>query len=358
MLLALVASFWGCGGVRTGEAGAEPAVEFQGIGALPGDSGSEALAVSGDGRVVVGASLGPGVSRHAFRWTLTNGLQALGSVAGSTMSSAVAVSYDGSVIVGQASAPGFSAVAFRWTAAAGLQQLPALVGSSLCAATGVSGNGLVIVGTCLIAGNAGFVWTEAASMVSLGQFGGGTSRSSNAMAISLNGSTIVGSGHPVLTGALAWKGEGQFSLLGYLPQDVAAAATAVSRDGTAIAGYSSDSFGRTRAFRWTQVTGMVPLASGQEGLGDLVATGMSGDGTVVVGWATSATEETAWIWSDSTGWFRLEELLLMKYRFGLNGWTLHRATGISDNGRTLVGQGRNPQGQLAGWVLTLPEDPR
>jgi hypothetical protein len=39
----------------------------------------------------------------------------------------------------------------------------------------------------------------------------------------------------------------------------------------------------------------------------------------------------------------------------MKGWMLTRATGISDDGLTIVGQGLNPQGQLEGWVLQLAE---
>jgi probable HAF family extracellular repeat protein len=358
LVWALAVGLWSCCGVRSGPAGGERVAAFQGIGSLPGDDASEALAVSADGSVVVGASLGSDSKRHAIRWTSMGGLQALGVVAGGATSTARAASHDGSVIVGQAGAPWSSSVAFHWTPAAGIQQLPALNGASLCVASGVSGDGLVIVGTCLLAGNAGFRWTQASGIVSLGQFGGGTSRSSNAMAVSADASTIVGSGHPVLTGAVAWTTTGQVSVLGHLPRDVAAVATAVSRDGTAIAGYSTDGQGRSQVFRWTSTTGMAPLGVGQEGLSDVIAGGMSGDGEVVVGWAASSAGETAMIWTQATGWSRLEDILQTRYRIELNGWTLQRATGISDDGLTLVGQGRNPQGRQEGWVLTLPGEGR
>ena len=84
----LAASLWGCGGVRSGPAGDAPVAAFQGMGALPGDEASEALAVSGDGRVVVGASGGADTSRQAFLWTQAEGLRALGVLAGGATSSA------------------------------------------------------------------------------------------------------------------------------------------------------------------------------------------------------------------------------------------------------------------------------
>lgn len=356
VLWALLLGLPGCGGVRTGPTDAAPSAVLQGIGTLPGDDTSEALAVSGDGRVVVGASIGLNAIRQAFRWTSAGGLQSLGLLTGGSTSTARAASYDGAVIVGQADAAGFGAVSFRWAADEGLQQLPALSGASLCIASGVSGDSRLIVGTCLLAGNAGFRWTQASGITSLGQFGGGSSRSSTATAVSADGSTIVGAGDPVLTGAMAWASSGQARLLGHLAQGPTAVATAVSRDGSIIAGYSTDALGRVRAFVWTEATGMDLLGFGQEALDNVIPAGMSGDGAVVVGWASSSAGDTAVIWNAASGWSRLEDWLQTRYRTDLAGWTLLRATGISDQGRTLVGQGRNPQGRLEGWVLNLPDE--
>ena len=38
----------------------------------------------------------------------------------------------------------------------------------------------------------------------------------------------------------------------------------------------------------------------------------------------------------------------------LTGWRLIEATGISDNGRVVVGRGLNPQGQEEAWMAVLP----
>ena len=51
--------------------------------------------LSGDGRVVVGASGGADARRQAFRWTQAEGLKALGVLAGGATSLARAASYDG-----------------------------------------------------------------------------------------------------------------------------------------------------------------------------------------------------------------------------------------------------------------------
>ncbi len=34
---------------------------------------------------------------------------------------------------------------------------------------------------------------------------------------------------------------------------------------------------------------------------------------------------------------------------------LKRATGVSADGLTIVGQGRNPLGQIEGWIAHIPE---
>ena len=39
----------------------------------------------------------------------------------------------------------------------------------------------------------------------------------------------------------------------------------------------------------------------------------------------------------------------------LTGWTLREATGISDDGLTIVGYGDNPNGFMEGWIAVIPE---
>jgi hypothetical protein len=49
----------------------------------------------------------------------------------------------------------------------------------------------------------------------------------------------------------------------------------------------------------------------------------------------------------------LENVLTSHYGLDLTGWELRYATGISDDGLTIVGGGRNPSGQLEGWRAVL-----
>lgn len=331
-----------------------PSATFTGIGSLPGDASSQAIAVSADGVVVVGSSKAASGKSQAFRWSALEGMSGLGFMAGGTTSIALAVSADGSVVVGNGDAMSAGSAVFRWSASTGLVHLNPLATSNLCAAGGVSGDGSVVVGTCLTTGSSAFRWTESTGMVSLGQFGTGSNRTSNACAITADGAVIVGIGHPVLTGAVVWTSAGDSRILGKVSGDISAGAFAVSRDGRVIVGSSTEPSVHQRAFRWTSEAGMTAIASSTASLSDSIALAVSGDGQVIVGWGTTPAGEAALIWDEQHGLRQLQAVLEMDYRTTISGWKLSRATGISDDGRIIVGFGTNPSGQSEGWVLKLP----
>lgn len=351
----LLAACFACGGGAGTSDAVTPLVAVTRIDPLPGDVSSQATAVSADGAVVVGISKSASGKAQAFRWSALEGLTGLGFMAKGTFSSARAVSADGTVVVGDGDAQDTSSAVFRWSAGTGPVQLKALANPNTCAAAGVSGDGKVVVGTCLITGNAAFRWTESTGMVSLGQFGGGSNRTSNALAISSDASTIVGIGHPVMTGAVLWSSSGESSILGWLPGDISAAANAVSRDGSVVVGYSTEPSSHQRLFRWTRQTGMTAIdAPAQSGLSDVFSSAVSGDGGVIVGWGNTANGETAVIWDESHGMRRLEDMLKIEYQTSTAAGMFSRATGISDDGRTIVGFGVSSDGHTEGWVLKLP----
>jgi probable HAF family extracellular repeat protein len=66
-------------------------------------------------------------------------------------------------------------------------------------------------------------------------------------------------------------------------------ATGVSADGSVVVGWADNAAGEWRAFRWTAARGMQDL--GTLGGDWSVATGVSADGSVVVGWATTPQGE-------------------------------------------------------------------
>ena len=100
-----------------------------------------------------------------------------------------------------------------------------------------------------------------------------------------------------------------------------------------------------------------PTGADLVGVGS-VAFGVSADGTTVVGETATGTilelDFRAFAW-DATHGLRLVEDLVTSAGIGLSGWVLERATGVSGDGRTLVGNGRNPLGEPEAWIVTLPE---
>ena len=201
--------------------------------------------------------------------------------------------------------------------------------------------------------NEAFRWTQATGSYGLGRFGGGSDQSSSAAAISVDVSVVVGAGHPVITGAVIWQIPGTAIALGKLPGDTSATALAVSRDGTVVVGMSISDAQASRAFRWTRSSGMMALETGID-MQESVAAAVSGDGSRIVGWATTSSRETAAIWDAEHGLRPLDAALASEYRTRIAGWQLTRATAISDDGRTIAGVGTNAEGAIEAWIVKLP----
>jgi len=307
----------------------------------------------------VGTATTAAGNRQAFRWNAQQGILGIGFVPGGTDSVATAVSTDGTVIVGTGDASNSdaptSSVGFRWNAGAGVQRVEALAGSHLCFAAGVSGDGTAIVGTCLQVNNTAFRWTASSGSVPLDRFGTGSNQESTANAISSDGSVIAGAGHPVLTGAVIWAANTSPTVIGKLPGDATAVATAVSTGGSVVVGSSMDNVGTSRAFRWTQQTGMGALGDGMNGLLGSFATSVSGSGSIIVGYGPTVAGDIALIWDVDHGLRSLEAALAADYQTQIAGWKLLRATGISNDGHTIAGYGMNPEGRTEAWIVKLPD---
>lgn len=328
---------------------------FVALGTLPGSLGSEATAVSADGRVVTGASTSRAGLRTAFRWTAQQGVASLGLLPGGSFSHATAISGDGGVIVGEADGGGPGLHAFRWTVDTTLSQVEGLRGSSTCASGGVSVDGSVVVGTCLAPMSEAFRWTAASGVVGLGRFGTGSNATSTASAVSGNGEITGGAGHPALTGAVLWDANGAPTIIGGLPGDTNGTVTALSRDGKVAAGVSVDAAGHARAFRWTGLSGVMPLGT-RDAFTATVASSMSADGSRIVGWAGKPSgPDVAVMWDQTGAWRAVFDLLSSEGRRASAGWTLTRARGISTDGRVIVGEAINAAGAAEGWMVLLHE---
>jgi probable HAF family extracellular repeat protein len=330
---------------------------FKGVRIIPGYSSNSAAGVSPDGTVIVGTATTASGQRQGFLWTFDDNVVGLGLMPGGTFSMAAAAADHGSVVVGTAdSADGSGYVpsaAFRWTANSGIQRVDPLAGSSLCSGADVSRDGAVITGTCLQVGNTAFRWTAGDKAVALSRFGTGGNQQSAATAISLDGRLIVGVGNRSLTGAVAWGDGGTSLVIGKLATAAEASATDVSADGSFVIGISSDAMS-TQAFRWTQSLGIGALDTGDATLTSKAAAAVAGSGDVIVGWSSMPAGDVAIIWDASHGWRRLDRVVEEGYGTPLHGWTLRRATAISEDGRTLAGTGINPDGTTQAWALKLP----
>jgi probable HAF family extracellular repeat protein len=273
------------------------------IGMVPlGDPAGTGRSVSADGFVVAGETAG---GREGFRWTAQSGVVLLGFLhSGDVNSPAEAISEDDQVIVGFSGSSDTGMIeAYRWTLATGMVGLGFLPGDSgRSNALGVSADGQVVVGESV---SKAFRWTAETGMVDLGELPG--------------------------------SGFGTY-------------AAAVSADGKVVVGNTSGS----TPFRWTAATGMVALGS-VPGADVSQPEAVSGDGSIAVGDYEAGGTFRAAIWDSVHGVRDMRDALITDFGLSaeLSGWQLFEAKGISPDGRSIVGIGINPSGQVEAWLVSL-----
>jgi probable HAF family extracellular repeat protein len=275
--------------------------QFMGLGTLAGGTGSYAYGVSADGTAVVGYSDTAG-GFHAFRWsagTMTD----LGTLGG-TGGGANGVSADGTVVVGSSTTVGFNNHAFRYSGTT-MTDLGTLGGNN-SQAYGVSADGAVVVGySATVGGKYHAFRYSGTTMTDLGTLGG-TNINSFAYAVSADGTVVVGysdfAGGGNAYHAFRYSGT-TMTDLGTLGGTVSNA-KAVSANGAVVVGDSPTVFGGPfEAFRWRQDTGMKSMAS-----------------------------------------------LLTASNVNITGWQLTGATGVSADGTVIVGYGQDPKGNTEAWL--------
>jgi uncharacterized membrane protein len=155
--------------------------------------------------------------------------------------------------------------------------------------------------------------------------------------------------------AVRWVDGGAAESLGDLAGgNVAPQSHAVSGDGSAIVGQAGSAAALTEAFLWTSGGGMVGLGF-LPGDSRSVAQDVSLAGGSVVGQSSGASGDTAFLWTPEHGMRSLLDVLQDDYGLDLSGWRLLAAEGISDDGRVIVGDGIDPDGNYVPWVATIPE---
>ena len=317
---------------------------FQGLGFLPGFNESRASGVNADGTVVVGDAVTPGA--QAFRWVN-------GTMTGLGFLTASGVNADGTVVVGTRFSAGRSE-AVRWVngTVTGLGFLPKDTSSQ---ASGVNADGTVVVG--LSSNGAGVIqavrWVNGA-VTGLGFLPSSSGTFSEARGVSANGKVVVGNDQIVVGGvvrsqAFRWV-NGTMTGLGFLPGGTFSSASGVNANGRVVVGESFNN--ENQAFRWVNgtMTGLGFLPGGQFS----VAFGVSANGKVVVGDGCCTGVSGAFRWTAATG-MQSVKALLQAAGVDIPGWQLGIATAVSADGTTIVGNGRDPNGQRQAWIADLSD---
>jgi probable HAF family extracellular repeat protein len=332
---------------------------FTPLGDLAGGAySSAATAVSADGTSVVGTSYaGDFNSRTAFWWTSGTGMISLGMLpGGNNDSTPYGLTGNGQSAVGYSeSTPGTQA--FRWTNGSGMSGLgfPPDHGTypNYSNARGVTPDGTRIVGNANFAdGSHGFQKVGNGGFISLPELPGSTNGA--AYGVSANGSVVVGySAGASGEMAVSWTNGGAPIALGDLPGgQTRSAALGVSADGSTIVGWGTVA-NHEAAFRWTSAGGMVNI--GSSFFDESNANAASANGKVVVGYGLdNQFNSHAFQWIEGRGIVNLKNELLAHGVAEVVGWQITRATGVSADGHTIVGEGYGPNGPEA-WIMTVPE---
>jgi uncharacterized membrane protein len=330
---------------------------FRGLGDLPGgEFHSEALAISDDGRVIVGRSTSSSFPDEGFVRVEGDTLRPLLGPGGAHVASEPrALTPDGSVVAGKIGTIGSSGEAARWTQTTGWIGLGDLAGGgSFSQVLGISANGSLLVGWGSSDQGLESARWEGGAPIAMGDLPGGAVQSS-AAAISADGSVIVGTGtSPEGQHVYQWMLPTGMVPLGDLPGGAFASEPfAMTPDGSVIVGESTSSFGM-EAFRWSKATGFVGLGDLMGGKFQSLALDVSANGARIVGFGTTGSGMEAFLWDSTQGMRRLADVLLALGATSVARWQLTEATGISADGKTIIGNGTNPAGVTEGWVARLP----
>ena len=332
---------------------------------------SQALGVSGDGRVVVGSGKlwlnipeSPWVFvQEAFRSEDGVMTSMAPLVTGHNRSSARAANYDGTWITGVVyrwgSPPDWQG-GFLWdwlgATSTWLGDLPG--GSTWSNGYAISDDGTVVAGHSSDAITDRAIRWEAGPPATLTPIGNGWEYS-YAYGVSGDGTKTVGfqqeplpSPHGV---ARCWDGWVMIDLPSP-PGDFGTRARGISPDGSTIVGRSRQSSGDV-ATRWDGCSATANAELLGTALGHLTseANDASVDGGVIVGWSRVDINHfrEAMIWDAEHGMQLLHDVLTDDYGFDLTGWTLREAEGISDDGKVIVGTGINPDSLERGFRVVL-----
>lgn len=314
--------------------------------AVSGYNTSRANAISADGTRVLGmyGYSGLGLLNYGCYWSLPSGT-VTSLTSAPSYSGVYGGSNDGSVLVG-AYTNNLLQRGFRWTnnVFTDVGSLNSLTGTSWAYDT--NSDGSVIVGTTsalLGVLDVPFRWVNS-TMTQLPMVPSCANGQGAALSVSSDGSIVCGYESPPTGGnthSFYWSsGSSGVSTELLFQSGGFGQANAVSGNGQFIVGKSSIS-GVDHAFRY-QLGGSLPMGATADLGANAEATAVSNDGHTVVGFFNNGTVTypiDPFIWTARGGFINLREYLDDNGVAGAANWTNARATGISADGTLVVGYG-------------------
>ncbi|TWI04718.1 hypothetical protein IP90_00853 [Luteimonas cucumeris] len=328
-------------------------------------SGTQTSDVSGNGSYITGGF--QGYQAPGWIWSEKSGLQVIPS-AGPVKIDANARQMVADFLGDDGIArSGFWLGGENWRELTGGFELGEPCDSTLTSTYDISDSGNTVVGLAYADGCGGwdekgtvfaYHWTPANGYVPLY----GTGNWTRANAVNANGSVVVGwndidDAYPGRQGAY-WK-NGEFHRITPNPDSYFGEAMDVSADGSVIVGaYGLDMETFTnQAWRYTEAGGPQVLGTLEvPGLPDFMNSGIasvvSNDGKVVMGFSGFAFQREPFIWTEALGMRNLGEFLIEQGFSAVEQWNLNTPTAFSGNGKLIAGFGLGPLG-LQGWAVKL-----
>jgi uncharacterized membrane protein len=343
-------------------------VTFTPLGGLPGGIPDSApQGISADGRVVLCQGIsasGP----EAFLWTAAGGYQPLGDLPGGAFGSYVgSLSGDGRVVIGASYGTGPSPTGtlrlFRWKQEWGMTLIPDADGATL-SVRAPSYDGSVLIGSSNELGSRwSYRWTPQTSWVPLPAPQTGEAiwamlvGRQSADASVIGGSYDISGAEGTYSKAFRWtEAAGSVPLPIILPSDGSrqgAGCSFVSPDGRVFHGamrVSGSLQNGRKACRW-EADGTITIIPTENSNLQFNAYGSNFDGSIVCGRANGF----AAVYDSANGVRNLQHVLTLDYGLELTGWLLLYVGGCTWDARMVCGHGENPDttGYQA-WLVALP----
>lgn len=299
-------------------------------------------AISGDGSTIVGNTIDINNTMEGFRWTGEVGFTRLRDLTGGQYYSiAYGVDDAGKIIVGASSSFRGPHEGFYWTEQTGIQGIGSLYDGWLfnSYAFGISPDGQLITGQ---SGDQAFITSITGPMIGLTDIDGGFNNSRGAAitndCLVIGNATSEAGTEAAMYFANQWVGLGDLKGSPFFSYG-----NAMSSDGSIVVGSGATSLNNRSAFRWSQADGMTALTPPSDEITSN-AFDCSEDGRIIVGFIN----QRACIWISSRSVIYIEDLLAQN-NINLSGWVLTGCIGISNDGKTIVGNGLY-NGKRAGWI--------